>query len=250
MLLHIKEFLFIIILSSFIAGCAVMKTGKSDRQMNMKYSGEGFTIKYLLYLPPDYNEEKEYPLVLFLHGSGERGRSLSKVKTHGPPKLVHEGKDFPFILVSPQCPDGERWDVPKLSDLLNEVQDIYNADKNRIYVTGLSMGGYGAWKLAQTYPDRFAAIIPVCGGGDFSNACIIKHVPVWVFHGAKDKVVSLQESQRMVDALKKCDGNVRFTVYPDAGHDSWTETYKNHEIYSWLLNQSLNQKSQQPHGLK
>jgi len=99
------------------------------------------------------------------------------------------------------------------------------------------MGGYGAWKIAQTYPHRFAAIIPVCGGGDFLNVCIIKHLPVWVFHGSLDKVVSIQESERMVNALKRCGGNVKFTVYPEAKHDSWTETYNNPAVYEWMLKQ-------------
>jgi predicted peptidase len=237
MLIHIIKNIIIVLLVIFISGCAIMKSKVSTRQENRRLTGEDFSINYLLYLPKDYDESKEYPLVLFLHGAGERGSSLEKVKKHGPPKLVEQGKDFPFILVSPQCPLNERWDTEQLSALIDEIEDEFNINNNRIYVTGISMGGYGTWKMAQTFPDRFAAIIPICGGGDFSNACIIKHLPIWTFHGAKDKVVSLGESERMVNNLKRCNGNVKFTVYPDATHDSWTETYNNPEVYEWLLKQ-------------
>jgi predicted peptidase len=234
MKLHISGIIIIVLLMSLISGCSIMKSGKTSRQENRKLNGEDFTINYLLYLPKSYDNQK-VPLVLFLHGAGERGSNLEKVKFHGPPKLVEQGKDFPFILVSPQCPLNERWDVEHLSALIDEIENKYNVDPSRIYITGLSMGGYGTWKLAQTFPERFAAIVPICGGGDFSNACIIRHLPVWNFHGAQDKVVSIEESERMINALKNCNGNVKFTIYPDAGHDSWTETYNNPEVYEWML---------------
>ena len=105
----------------------------------------------------------------------------------------------------------------------------------RIYVTGLSMGGYGTWDLATRYPNRFAAIAPICGGGEPARACTVKHLPVWAFHGAKDEVVPLEQSQAMIDALAACDGNARLTVYPDADHDAWTQTYDNPELYDWFL---------------
>lgn len=217
-----------------------MKTNESNRQSVGIFEGDGFTINYLLYLPDNYKDNNSVPLLLFLHGSGERGDDIERIKIHGPAKLIEQGKKFPFIIVSPQCADNERWNPEQLSRLLDDIVKNYKVDQNRIYATGLSMGGYGVWKLAQLYPDKFAAVIPICGGGDFLNACVIKHLPVWVFHGAKDKVVSVQESERMVNALKKCGGNVRFTVYPEAGHDSWTETYNNQEIYTWLLDQKKN----------
>jgi predicted peptidase len=238
MAIHISRMIIVVLLLSLISGCALMKM--VSRQEKRKLKGDNFSLNYLLYLPKDYSNEKAYPLVLFLHGAGERGSSIEKVKMHGPPKLIAEGKDFPFILVSPQCPLNERWDVEQLSELLDYIEEEYNVDENRIYITGLSMGGYGAWKMAQSFPDRFAAIVPICGGGDFSNACVIKHLPVWTFHGAKDRVVFLQESERMVNALKRCNGNVRFTVYPDATHDSWTETYNNPEVFEWMLRQVRN----------
>jgi len=193
-------------------------------------------MRYLLYLPDDYTELKtKWPLILFLHGAGERGDSLQKVKVHGPPKLIDNGKTFPFIILSPQCPKNQGWATDELDALLKDVTKLYRVDKNRTYVTGISMGGYGTWALATKYPDRFAAIAPICGGGYLNKAELLKHLPIWVFHGAKDKVVPLQRSQEMVDVLKKVGGNVKFTIYPEAGHDSWTKTYNNPELFEWFL---------------
>ena len=198
-------------------------------------------MDYLLYLPKEYGvTQGKWPLILFLHGAGERGHDLSKVEIHGPPKLIaKEKKELPFVIVSPQCPDDEWWSselqIDTLDALLDDVVSRYQIDKERIYVTGLSMGGFGAWRLAAEYPHRFAAIAPICGKGDPASAQSIRHLPVWVFHGAKDNVVPLKESRQMVDALKKVDGNVTFTVYPEAGHDAWTATYENPELYEWFL---------------
>lgn len=197
-------------------------------------------LNYLLYLPKDYsNSKKDQPLILFLHGAGERGDDLELVKIHGIPKIVEKQKDFPFIAISPQCPEENWWPNPwlieSLSALLDEIISKYRVNENRIYLTGLSMGGFGTWHLAETYPDRFAAIAPICGGGMPWMAPRIKDVPVWVFHGAKDEVVPIEKSKEMVEALKKCGGNVKFSIYPEAGHDSWTETYDNPKLYEWFL---------------
>ncbi|MCX6137693.1 MAG: prolyl oligopeptidase family serine peptidase [Ignavibacteriales bacterium] len=196
-------------------------------------------LDYLLSLPEEYGKDKskQWPLVLFLHGSGERGSDLNKVIIHGPPKLVAKGKQFPFILVSPQCPDNQRWEPEVLNALLDNIIALYSVDKSRMYCTGLSMGGFGTWDLACNYPERFAAIIPVCGGGEPFKASALKKIPVWVFHGAKDPVVSPERSQEMVNAIQKTGGNVKYTLYPDAGHDSWTATYANPELYEWMLAQ-------------
>lgn len=197
-------------------------------------------MNYLLYLPKDYDQKEKWPLVLFLHGAGERGDNLDLVTVHGPPKLVKNGKDFPFILVSPQCPKDQLWQPVELTALLDDIEKKYKVDKDRIYVTGLSMGGFGTWSLAAYTPNRFAALVPICGGGEKFWVKKIKHVPIWVFHGAKDGAVPLERSQVLVDVLKKADADVTFTVYPDAGHDSWTETYNNPKVYEWLLEQKLN----------
>lgn len=199
-------------------------------------------LNYLLYLPKDYDVKEKHPLMLFLHGAGERGDNLELVKTHGPAKLVEQGKDFPFIIVSPQCPVNKRWEPADLIALLDFMISNYKVDENRIYVTGLSMGGNGTWKLAAEIPERIAAIVPICGWGDPFAAMMMGKIPAWVFHGAKDQVVPLNSSEVMVETLKRNGGEVKFTVYPEANHDSWTETYNNPEVYEWLLKQSLEKR--------
>jgi predicted peptidase len=199
--------------------------------------------KYLLHLPDGYRGSKaRWPLMLFLHGAGECGSNLAAVAVHGPPKLVASGKHkFPFVIVSPQCPCGEWWNnrlqIEALGKLLDDVEARYRIDRKRIYVTGLSMGGFGTWSLAAKFPRRFAAIVPICGGGNPAEAAKIAHLPTWVFHGAKDGAVPLQKSQEMVQALRKAGGKPRLTVYPDAGHDSWSAAYDNPALYQWLLRQ-------------
>jgi predicted peptidase len=204
------------------------------------------SLNYLLFLPEGYDQgdkSKTWPLLLFLHGAGESGDDINKVKIHGPPKIVETKKDFPFILVSPQSPRFG-WDTAALKALLDEVMAHHRVDKGRVYVTGLSMGGFGTFALAAAYPDLFAAMVPICGGGEPIMARKMKNLPAWVFHGAKDEVVPLDRSKVMVEALKKAGGDVRFTVYPDAGHDSWTETYNNPEVYQWLLQHRRHQKGE------
>ncbi len=195
------------------------------------------TMHYLLYLPKDYAQQDRWPLLLFLHGAGERGADLERVKVHGPPKLIAAGKEFPLIVVSPQCPEGQWWQPHELAALVDEIVEKYKVDQDRIYVTGLSMGGYGTWSLAGFAPHRFAAIVPICGGGDPRIVRSLSRLPVWVFHGAKDSVVPLSASVEMVEALQRARGNVKFTVYPDADHDSWTQAYDSPELYTWLLSQ-------------
>jgi predicted peptidase len=194
-------------------------------------------LKYLLFLPKGYDADtsKRWPLMLFLHGAGESGDDLEKVKMHGPPKLVASKPDFPFIVVSPQSP-GRGWNPDTLNALLDDLSGTLRVDPDRVYLTGLSMGGFGTWALAASNPGRFAAIAPICGGGNPRDASKIKGLPIWVFHGAKDPVVPLSASKSMVDALEAAGApEVKFTVYPEAGHDSWTETYNNPELYDWLL---------------
>ena len=215
----------------------------SEKQQAAKFSTritKQVTTQYLTYLPQEYGQrQQQWPLVLFLHGVGERGTNIELVKRHGPPKLVEQGKQFPFVLVSPQCPEDEYWSAEVLEALLDEIEGRYNTDRTRVYVTGLSMGGYGTWKLAMRCPHRFAAVAPICGWGDTSAASVLKDVPVWTFHGKMDKVVPIAKSEGLVHALQSCGGNVRFTVYPEAGHDSWTRTYDNPALYEWLLGHEL-----------
>ena len=192
--------------------------------------------RYMLFLPAHYGREtRRWPLLLFLHGAGERGDSLPLVLVHGPLKPGARQPDLPFIVAAPQVPDGGTWQTDVLDAVLADVTARYAVDPDRIYLSGLSMGGFGTWKMAIRYPHRFAAIAPVSGGGERWAACSLKDTPVWVFHGAKDDVVPLARAEEMVKALKECGGSVRFTIYPDAGHDAWTETYANPELYTWML---------------
>lgn len=203
--------------------------------------------KYLLYLPEGYGQKKTtWPLVLFLHGSGERGDDPEMVKRHGPPRLVAEGRQFPFILVSPQCPEDRRWDVDTLGALLDQLSATCDVDPDRVYVTGLSMGGFGTWAMAQRWPDRFAAIAPVCGGGDPEKARDIARLPIWVFHGVRDTVVPIASSEAMVMNLREYGSPVRFTAYPETGHDAWVQAYDTPELYTWLLAQRREPRPETP----
>jgi predicted peptidase len=204
------------------------------------------TVHYLIFTPTNYTADGErWPLLIFLHGLGECGKNeLERVKTHGPPKLVETRPDFPFVVASPQCPmpKGGLKDVPtawkaeQLIQLIDHVIEKLNIDPDRVYVTGLSMGGFGTWRLVSKYPDRFAAAVAICGGGEpEAMAASLTRVPIWAFHGARDEVVQLAHSEKMVEAVRAAGGDVRLTVYPEVAHDSWTRTYENEELYRWLL---------------
>ena len=205
------------------------------RHLNDKTS-----LEYLIYFPNDYPYvEKKYPLVLFLHGAGERGSNLSQIKKHGIPKRIHDGAEFPFITIAPQCADGIWWsnnkNIRTLEVLLKNLILELKVDRNRIYGTGLSMGGYGILDLASTYPDLFAALIPICGGTILNQLQHLKKIPIWMFHGGKDDVIPVESSTLIYEYLHKKNKNNLLTIYPDLAHDSWTITYENKEIYDWLL---------------
>jgi dienelactone hydrolase len=208
---------------------------------NSQQSAAKFTVetKYLLYLPNGYNDDssKKWPLVIFLHGSGESGRDIDSVKKHGPPQSVEKGKQFPFILVSPQSEVPNGWDIDNLYKLLQYIKKTQRVDNDRVYLTGLSMGGFGTWAMAMKYPEQFAAILPVCGGGDTSAAWKLRNIPTWCFHGAKDDVVPPLSSMNMVNAERHYNPSVKFTLYPEANHNSWDATYNNDSIYNWMLSQ-------------
>lgn len=215
------------------------------------------TMRYLLFTPKDYKSDgKKWPLMLFLHGLGECSNDdLSRVKIHGPPHFVDDRPDFPFVVVSPQLPPppgykegiaytseqifalaGKAWKSEELIQLVDHVTAKMNIDRKRVYVTGLSMGGFGTWRLVAAHPDRFAAAVPICGGGDPEKMpAALSRVPIWAFHGAKDAVVPVEYSRKMVDAVKRAGGDVKLTEYPDVQHDSWKATYDNQQVYDWLL---------------
>ncbi|MBN2279542.1 MAG: prolyl oligopeptidase family serine peptidase [Candidatus Marinimicrobia bacterium] len=197
-------------------------------------------VNYLIHLPENYKKDgQSFPMLVFLHGAGERGNDIEKVKAWGPPKIAENDKSFPYVLVSPQCPEGDWWSNPSqlenLYVLITAVMENYNVDKSKVYLTGLSMGGYGTWALAIQHPELFAAIAPICGGGQPRMTRNLVDIPTWVFHGAKDTVVPINESENMVNALKKFGGNVKFTVFPEATHNSWTQAYNETDLLTWFL---------------
>jgi len=203
-------------------------------------------LGYYLYLPEGYNSDSQekWPLVLFLHGAGERGNGeseLIRVKKHGIPK-IWDNKNLPFIAIAPQCPENSFWvaQIENLNFLLEEITSNYNVDGSRIYLTGMSMGGYGTWFYAMAYPEKFAAIAPVCGGGMPWNAQRLQNMPVWAFHGEEDNVVPFSESLNMVNALSELGSDVKFTSYPGVKHNSWENAYATPELYDWLLKQCKN----------
>jgi predicted peptidase len=223
----------------------------ADLQVQQGGQTRTVTLNYLLYLPVDYENQpgQRFPLILFLHGVGEAGNNLELLKVHGIPKLVDEGKDYPFIAASPQLRVGMAWmdQVDVLASLIKSLESQYRIDTKRIYVIGISLGGNGVWQFALTYPDIPAAIAPIAGwygayGSELdvpANICDLKNLPIWVFHGAADTTVSPQESQVLVDALKACGSDVKFTLYPGADHDKTFQLVDSSpELFDWLLAQS------------
>jgi predicted peptidase len=199
-------------------------------------------MKYLLYLPKAYDTDTSayFPLLLFLHGSGESGDNIEKVKTHGPPKLIANGMEFPFIVLSPQNPDiNKLWDENAVISLLDNIQKNYRVDPKRIHIAGLSRGAYGVWQVAIQNPARFASLTAICGVAPGYYVKWLKDMPIWVFHGEDDNVIPISESDNVVRELKANGQNVRFTRYPNTGHDAWTKTFDNPELFKWMLEQSL-----------
>ena len=203
------------------------------------------TMDYLLYQPASSpgsgvkgDDGKGFPLLLFLHGGGEGGDDIERVKQHGPPMLIEGGKEFPFFVLSPQNPSEQQfWDDQMLIRLLDHVVDHHPVDPDRIYLAGLSRGAFGAWRLAIQNPNRFACLVAICGGGDPPYVKKIAHVPTRVYHGAIDDAIPISESQQMVDALRAAGGDVAFIVYPNVKHDAWTQTFADERLYWWMMQQ-------------
>lgn len=200
-------------------------------------NGKIVRLPHLVYLPQDFESKESWPLVIFLHGAGERGSDLTGAAFHGPFREIREGREFPFVAVAPQCPDNTLWEAYQetLETMLEEWIATYHIDPNRVYLTGLSMGAYGSWSWGTLHPDRFAAIVPLCGSGDPNRASRLRGVPVWAFHGDQDDIVPLTGTSNMVEMLRRAGGNVRFTTCEGVGHDCWTATYHGTAIYDWML---------------
>lgn len=208
--------------------------------LKKKSFNKRINFEYLMYLPDDYyNEEKKYPLMLFLHGAGERGDNVDLIKKHGIPKRIEEGENFPFITIAPQCRDGIWWSntesINILEKLMQHLISDLKVDKKRVYGTGLSMGGFGILELALSAPSLFTALVPVCGGTITNDLQNLEKIPIWMFHGEEDDVIPKESSLLIYKYLKEKNKNILLTIYPNTMHDSWTETYENKEIYDWLL---------------
>lgn len=236
----IKHTLLALLLISMFPSPKLSAAGQTSEEFTGKLTLD-VSYRYLLSLPDGYqtDAQKKWPLMVFLHGAGERGTDIEMLKKHGPPKLIAAGQKFNAIVASLQCLPRQIWNPHGVKALTDHLIQTLRVDADRVYLTGLSMGGFATWETALEYPDTYAAIVPICGGAGvrFVMADRIKHLPVWIFHGAKDPVVEPAYSQKMYDALKKVGGNVKLTLYPDALHDSWTAAYNDPELWKWMFEQ-------------
>ena len=242
-----QRWLWLFLCFAFLISQSVESQAQTPQQSARLQAQVPISLDYLLYLPPNYDQQEKWPLLLFLHGAGERGTDINQVKMHGPPKLIEQGKHFPFIVLSPQCPRDHEWEPIILTALLDDIESKYKVDKDRIYITGLSMGGFGVFELAAYTPERFAALMPLCpGGGEPYWVKRYAHVPIWLFQGAKDVEFHVKKSQEMADAIRAANGHFTFTIYPNGEHNIWTETYNNPAVYEWLLFHKRQPKPAEP----
>jgi predicted peptidase len=198
--------------------------------------------KYFLTLPDGYAADtaKKWPLLVFLHGAGERGDDLNLLKKHGPPKMISAGHKFDAIVVCPQVPAGDFWNPHGVKALVDKMKKEYRVDEARVYLTGISMGGFGTFDTIAAYPEVFAAAIPICGGAGINvvKFAPLKDMPIWIFHGGSDPTVPVAYSEMAKKWFDRNKApNVKLTIYPEALHDSWTQTYDNPEVWKWLFEQ-------------
>ena len=193
-------------------------------------------LEYVIKYPCGFDSNKKYPLIIFLHGAGSRGKDINLIIDKPIINKLIADNDTNFIVAAPQCFADTWFEIfEQLIDFSGAMIILEFLDKSRVYLTGNSMGGYTTWQLAMTKPEWFAAIAPICGGGMYWNACRLKDVPVWAFHGLLDDVVFIEESIKMVNGVNKSGGSAKLTIYEKAMHDSWTKTYANDELYKWFL---------------
>ncbi len=229
------------------------KKSDADFQVCKYTDADGKTLPYRLLKPAGYDESKgPYPLLIFLHGAGERGTDNNRQLVHGKPLLRRAAAEHGCFVLAPQCPDkmvwaGRHWEdknhgltekpsqpMQLLLGLIDEVQKTYPIDSHRLYIMGLSMGSFGTWDLIQRQPQRFAAAVPICGGGDEEHCQRIAAMPIWVFHGASDGVVKVARSRDMIAAIKQAGGQPKYTEYPGVGHNSWTPTFNEPKLLEWI----------------
>jgi predicted peptidase len=226
-----------------LTGCTMntppLPAAAGEHAVSFSLPGVLLPVHAWLHLPRGYGSSgTRWPLVVFLHGSGERGDDLARVNAHGPPRHAAAGRDYPFVLCSPQLPAAQRgWDPDALHALRQQLVDRCNLDADRVTATGLSLGGHGVWNWASRHPADLAAIAPVCGHGDPAAVCAGRSVPVRAYHGEADDIVPIARQKACVDALRACGGRADWISYPGVGHDSWTPAYDDPELVPWLMQQ-------------
>ena len=215
-------------------GCAAAPTPApaAGRRQTAKESGG---TRYLLHLPAAYESRADWPVILFLHGKGERGRDVELVKREGLPRILETLPDFPFVVVSPQEEKDRRWSAEALAALLDDVTARYRVDRGRVYATGLSTGATMALELAIRFPRKVAAVAAVTATGIPSGLCAMRDVPVWIFNNGGDDRVPASRAKKLARSLEECGAAVELTLYPREGHDAWTETYRRRDLYEWFL---------------
>ncbi len=226
-----------LLLAALLAcGCAAASAPAAvappeSRQVAQESAG----LRYLLHLPAAYESRADWPVILFLHGAGERGRDLELVKREGLPRILEALPDFPFVVVSPQEAKDRRWTADALAALLDEVASRYRVDRACVYATGLSSGAVAALELAVAHPEKVAAVAAVSASAVPPGLCAMTDVAVWIFHNVGDEHVPAARAKRLARTLEECGGEVKRTTYPRDGHDAWTETYRRHDLYEWFL---------------
>lgn len=224
-----------LLLCAALAGGCIAPTAPVAAPPSRQLARESGGSRYLLHLPASYETRSDWPLILFLHGGGERGRDLDLVKREGLPRMLETLPDFPFVVVSPQEEKRNTWRPEQLAALLDEVLRTERADPARVYLTGLSSGAVAALELAIRYPERIAAVVPISAHVIPDGLCRMKDVPAWIFHSAGDERIPFGRAEKLARTLEACGGEVSLTIYEKKDHDAWTETYHRADLYEWLL---------------
>lgn len=223
-----------------MSGTKAEKAGIATGFINKSMKVDGKDRDYVVYVPREYDPSKKWPLIVFLHGAGERGSDGLIQSDVGLGRAIRTNPErFPCIVVMPQCPAKVWWDkaLDDIEASYAKTVAEYSIDPARVYLTGLSMGGYATWGYGAEHVDRYAALIPICGGGKTEDAAALAKVPIWAFHGTVDDVVKVDESRKMVEAVKAAGGKIKYTEYPKLNHNSWDATYSDPKVIEWLLAQ-------------